>query len=177
MRLADHGGGERGSIDLTERSHNGLPDAATHIDGSAWCAPYRRPHRTCPLRTSPISGPGRRLGARDGSNPTKMQDVPHVLIVDAMSEVAIQPGAVVSKVVHRGDGMNVTVFGFDAGEELTEHQAARAAVVQVLSGRLRFTVDREEVELAPSSWLHMTPGTPHSLVATEPTIMLLTLVG
>jgi quercetin dioxygenase-like cupin family protein len=79
--------------------------------------------------------------------------------------------------VHRGDGVNVTVFGFDAGEELTEHQAARAAVVQVLSGRLRFIVDSEELELAPGSWLHMTPGTPHSLVATEPTIMLLTLVG
>ena len=28
---------------------------------------------------------------------------------------------VVSNVVHRGDGMNVTVFGFDSGEELTEH--------------------------------------------------------
>lgn len=100
-----------------------------------------------------------------------------VVIVDPPSEVAIQPGAVVSKVVHRGDGMNVTVFGFDAGEELTEHQAARAAVVQVLSGRLSSTVDREEHELVPGSWLHMTPGIPHSLVATAPTIMLLTLVG
>ena len=106
-----------------------------------------------------------------------MQDMPHVLVIDPPSEVAIQPGAVVSKVVHRGDGMNVTVFGFDAGEELTEHQAARAAVVQVLSGRLRFTVDSEGLELASGSWLHMTPGTAHSLVATDPTILLLPLVG
>jgi quercetin dioxygenase-like cupin family protein len=67
--------------------------------------------------------------------------MPYSLIIDPTGEVAIQAGAVVSKVVHRCDGMNVTVFGFDAGEELTEHQAARAAVVQVLSGRLRFTVD------------------------------------
>jgi quercetin dioxygenase-like cupin family protein len=100
----------------------------------------------------------------------------HVLIIDPPSEMAIQPGAVVSKVVHRGDGTNVTVFGFDAGQELTEHQAARAAVDQVLSGRLRFTVDDEEFELPPGSWLHMTPGTHHSLVAAEPTIMLLTLI-
>jgi quercetin dioxygenase-like cupin family protein len=103
--------------------------------------------------------------------------MPHFLINDPPNEVVIQPDAVVSKVVHRGDGMNVTVFAFDAGQELTEHQAARAAVVQVLSGRLRFTIDGEELELAPGSWLHMAPGTPHSLVATEPTIMLLTLVG
>jgi quercetin dioxygenase-like cupin family protein len=103
--------------------------------------------------------------------------MPYSLIIDPTREVAIQAGAVVSKVVHRSDGMNVTVFGFDADEELTEHQAARSAVVQVLSGRLRFTVDGEELDLAPGSWLHMTPGTPHSLVATERSVMLLTLVG
>jgi quercetin dioxygenase-like cupin family protein len=103
--------------------------------------------------------------------------VPHSVIADPAGEVAIQSGAVVSKVVHRGDGMNVTVFGFDAGEGLTEHQAARAAVVQVLSGRLRFTVDGEPVELGPGSWLQMAASTPHSLIASEPTAMLLTLLG
>jgi quercetin dioxygenase-like cupin family protein len=103
--------------------------------------------------------------------------VPHSLIVDHPSEVVIQPGAVVSKVVHRGDGMNVTVLGFDSGEELTEHQASRAAVVQVLSGRLRFTDDGEELNLGPGSWLQMAPGTPHSLIASEATVMLLTLIG
>jgi quercetin dioxygenase-like cupin family protein len=103
--------------------------------------------------------------------------MPHALVTDPASEVAIQTGAVVSKVIHRGPGMNVTVFGFDAGEGLTEHQAARVAVVQVLSGQLRFTVDGDELDLAPGSWLHMTPGAPHSLVAVEPTVMLLTLVG
>lgn len=102
--------------------------------------------------------------------------MPHTLIADPAAEVTLQPGAVVSKVVHRGDGLNVTVFAFDVGEELTEHQAGRTAVVQVLSGRLRFTVDGEPLDLAAGSWLHMAAGTPHALVATEPTVMLLTLV-
>ena len=101
----------------------------------------------------------------------------HTLIADPASEVTVQAGAVVSKVVHRGDGLNVTVFAFDAGEQLTEHQAARAAVVQVLSGRLRFTVDGEQLDLGPGSWLHMAPDAPYSLVATEPAVMLLTLIG
>jgi quercetin dioxygenase-like cupin family protein len=73
--------------------------------------------------------------------------------------------------------LNVTVFGFDAGEHLTEHRAARAAVVQVLSGRLRFIVDGEELDLVDGSWLHMPPGAPHSLVSIEPSVMLLTLFG
>jgi quercetin dioxygenase-like cupin family protein len=101
--------------------------------------------------------------------------MPHVVVTVA-DQVAIQPGSIVSKVVHRDDELNVTVFGFDAGEGLTEHQASRVAVVQVLSGRLRFTVDGEDLDLGPGQWLHMSPGTPHALEAIEPTVMLLTLL-
>ena len=104
------------------------------------------------------------------------ESVTHAVIRDIATAVDIQSGAVVSKVVHRDDGVNVTVFGFDAGQELTEHQAARAAVVQVISGRLRFTADGEELDAGPGFWLHMAPNTPHALLATEPTIMLLTLL-
>src|ERR1039458_450334 len=93
--------------------------------------------------------------------------MPHVAL-PAADQVAIQPGSVVSKVIHRDDELNVTVFGFDTGEGLSEHQASRSAVVQVLSGRLSFTVDGEELDLGPGLWLHMSPGTPHALEATEP---------
>jgi len=102
--------------------------------------------------------------------------VTHTAVHDIVTSVEIQEGSVVSKVIHRDEGLNVTVFGFDTGQELTEHQAARAAVVQVMSGRLRFTAEGAEMDAGPGFWLHMAPNTPHSLVATEPTVMLLTLV-
>jgi len=97
-------------------------------------------------------------------------------VVTPATEVEIQPGAVVSKVVYRDEDLNVTVFGFDVGEGLTEHQASRAAVVQVVSGELSFTVDDAVHELGPGSWLHMAPDTPHALVAKAPTVMMLTLL-
>src|SRR5674536_337290 len=97
----------------------------------------------------------------------------HVAIPDTAAGVTVQPGAVVSKVVHRDDQLDVTVFGFDAGEGLTEHQAA---IVQVLAGRLRFTVEGAELDPGPGFWLQMAPGAPHTLTAVEPTIMLLTLL-
>ena len=100
----------------------------------------------------------------------------HTSIADATKAVTIQPGAVVSKVVHRDDDLDVTVFGFDAGEGLTEHTASRAAIVQVLSGRLRFTVEGEVLDAGPGSWISMSPGATHSRVAEEPTVMLLTLL-
>lgn len=71
--------------------------------------------------------------------------MPHTVLSPA-AEGEIQHGAVVSKLVYREGNLNVTVFGFDAGEGLTEHQGNRAAVVQVLSGALRFTVDGKDQE-------------------------------
>jgi quercetin dioxygenase-like cupin family protein len=102
--------------------------------------------------------------------------MPHITVADATGAVSIQPGAIVSKVIHRDGLVNVTVFGLDAGEELTEHQASSAAIVQVLAGRLRFTADGEELDAGPGFWLHMAPDTPHAVVAVEPTVMLLTLL-
>ena len=102
--------------------------------------------------------------------------MPHAAIADTVAAVTIQEGSVVSKVIHRDEALDVTVFGFDAGEGLTEHQASRPAIVQVLSGRMRFTVDGEELDAGPGFWLHMTAGTPHALVAVEPSLMLLTLL-
>ena len=100
----------------------------------------------------------------------------YVAIPDLPAQVAVQPGAIVSKVVHRDDQLDVTVFAFDSGQELTEHRAARTALVQVISGRLLFTVDGTSLDAGPGFWLRMAAETPHALVATEPTVMLLTLV-
>ena len=135
--------------------------------------------RAVPYRASPnpVYRCHQTPDTRHGHDREHDREVAHTLISDPASEVTIQAGAVVSKVIHRGDGLNVTVFAFDAGEQLTEHQANRAAVVEVLSGRLLFTVDGEQLDLGRGSWLQMAPGAPHSLTATEPTVMLLTLIG
>ena len=102
--------------------------------------------------------------------------MPHVVLSGVAAAVDIQTGAVVSRVIFHDDRTEVTVFGFDAGEGLSEHQASRSAIVQVVKGRLEFIADGEQLDAGPGFWLHMEPGTPHSLTAREPTIMLLTLV-
>ena len=101
----------------------------------------------------------------------------HEIVADLAAVVEIQPGAVVSTVIHRDQTLNVTVFGFDAGEGLTEHTASRTAVVEVLSGRLDLTVDGETYDAGAGFWLRMATGAPHALVAREPTLMLLMLSG
>lgn len=100
----------------------------------------------------------------------------HVALTDVASAIDIQTGAVVSRVIFHNDRTEVTVFGFDAGEGLSEHQAARTATVQVVKGRLEFIAEGELLDAGPGFWLRMDPGAPHSLTAREPTVMLLTLV-
>jgi quercetin dioxygenase-like cupin family protein len=95
---------------------------------------------------------------------------------DVASSIDIQTGSVVSRVIFSDNRIEVTVFGFDAGAGLSEHQASRAAIVQITTGRLEFIADGERLDAGPGFWLHMEPGTPHSLTAREPTVMLLTLV-
>jgi quercetin dioxygenase-like cupin family protein len=77
--------------------------------------------------------------------------------------------------VFDNDELRVVVFAFDRGQELSEHAATTPAVVQVISGRLRITLDDVDHEIHPGSWVHMEAHVNHSVVALEPSVMLLTL--
>ena len=101
----------------------------------------------------------------------------YTAVEDAPGAVEVRAGSIVSKVIYRDETLNVTVFGIGAGEGLTEHTASRTAIVEVLSGRLELTVDGEAYEAGVGFWLRMSEGTPHALVAKEPTVMVLTLIA
>ncbi|HLL89753.1 MAG TPA: cupin domain-containing protein, partial [Tepidisphaeraceae bacterium] len=53
--------------------------------------------------------------------------------------VAYQPGAIVSRVLVKRPTGNVTLFAFDAGQELSEHTAPFDAVLHVVEGRAAVT--------------------------------------
>ena len=60
-------------------------------------------------------------------------------------ELAYQPGAVVSRTIAKARGGTVTLFAFDAGQELSEHTAPFDAFVQVLDGAVELTIGGEKV--------------------------------
>jgi quercetin dioxygenase-like cupin family protein len=97
-------------------------------------------------------------------------------IPDLLGEVDIPRDGTLSRVVHKNDRIRLVVFAFDTDQELTEHRSASAAIVQVPQGRIDFTVAGETHEMDPSSWLYMDPDESHSLVAREPSILVLTLL-
>lgn len=91
-------------------------------------------------------------------------------------EVDIVAQSTVSKVVANEGPLRLVVFAFDTGEELTEHTASVPVVLQILTGSATVEANGDEVELRTGGWLFLEANEPHSVVAGEPTKMLLTMV-
>jgi quercetin dioxygenase-like cupin family protein len=83
---------------------------------------------------------------------------------------------IISRTVHNDDRINVTVFGFAAGQELTEHTASKPAVLHFLQGQARLTLGADTLDAKAGTWVHMPAHLPHSVHAQTPTIMLLLLL-
>ena len=91
-------------------------------------------------------------------------------------EVAAQPGQIVSRTLAQNPYVSVTLFAFAEGEEISTHDSAGDAMVQVLEGTGRFTVGGEEHLVHAGEALVMPAGIPHAVFAPEAFKMLLTVV-
>ena len=91
-------------------------------------------------------------------------------------ELAYQPGAIVSRTIAKAKGGSVTLFAFDAGQELSEHTAPFDAFVQVLDGAVELTIGGEKVLARRGETVRMPAGIPHAVRAVEAFKMLLTMV-
>lgn len=90
--------------------------------------------------------------------------------------VAYQDGAVVSRTIINKPAGTVTVFAFDKGERLSTHSAPFDALLQVVEGSGRITIeDQAYVVRAPESII-MPADRPHSVVAEERFKMVLVMI-
>ena len=88
----------------------------------------------------------------------------------------IPADSIVSRSVYRDETVQVTLFGFAAGQELSEHTAARPAILHFIAGEGTVTLGAAVKEAGPGSWVHMPAHLPHSIVAHTPLSMLLILL-
>jgi quercetin dioxygenase-like cupin family protein len=71
-------------------------------------------------------------------------DATSLQFVDLLAACPIVPGAIVSKPLLNLPEGKVVLFAMDAGQEISDHRAPFVSTVQVLDGRLRFTVESTE---------------------------------
>ena len=82
-------------------------------------------------------------------------------------QIDYQPGQVVSKTLVQNDKVSMTIFSFDKGEEISTHAAGGDAMVTVLEGTGRFTVDGEVFLLNEGETLIMPKDIPHAVYGEE----------
>ena len=90
--------------------------------------------------------------------------------------VEYQEGQVVSKTLVQNDYVSMTIFSFDKGEEISTHAAGGDAMVTVLEGTGRFTVDGVEHLVHAGEVLVMPAKKPHAVYAPEAFKWMLTVV-
>jgi quercetin dioxygenase-like cupin family protein len=103
-----------------------------------------------------------------GGEPAEVQRV-----VDLVS---YQEGSVVSRIIVKRETGNVTLFAFDAGQELSEHTAPFDALVQVLEGEAAITVAGQPYRVRTGEMILMPARQPHALQAVSRFKMLLTMI-
>ena len=77
--------------------------------------------------------------------------------------------------VFKTDGMRIVLIALHKDAEMKKHTADGMISVQVLEGQLLFTTEDQSVELGQGKMLALHKNIPHSVLAQEETIFLLTL--
>ena len=100
---------------------------------------------------------------------------PRFCIRQLSQELPVPLSGKQSKLMLDDDRSKVILFAFAVGAGLAEHVAPLPATIQIISGEASMTVGDEAVTGRAGTWIEMAAKTPHSIEATTPLIMLLTL--
>lgn len=84
--------------------------------------------------------------------------------------------SVVSKTLLDKPAGTLTLFAFDAGQNLSEHTAPYDAVIQVVDGRAVVTIDGTDHDVLTGQMIIMPANIPHAVRAEERFKMLLTMI-
>ena len=105
-----------------------------------------------------------------------MTEDTHTFIADLSALVTPVERGIHSQTLLDAPDLRLIAFAFAPGEELSEHTAARSAVVHVLDGEGEAVVGGEAHEIGPGAWFRMDARVAHSIHARTPLRMLLYLL-
>jgi quercetin dioxygenase-like cupin family protein len=78
--------------------------------------------------------------------------------------------------VFQDDGIKPAIVGFSQGQELSEHTAAKPAMLFFVKGEASVGLGDDTQEAQAGTWVHMPAGLKHSVRAKTPVVMVLLLL-
>ncbi len=97
-------------------------------------------------------------------------------ILDLAKEAEPPADGILSRTIFQDDRLKAVVFGFGPGQELSEHTAAKPALLFFVKGEGSVGLGDDTQEAQPGTWVHMPAGLKHSIRARTPLVMLLVLL-
>ena len=99
-----------------------------------------------------------------------------VVVENLLKQLEIPTDGTLSRTIHRDDHVKIVLFGFSGGQELSQHTAAVPAIIEILQGEARVTLDNVAKELSAGAFVFMDAQLPHAIYAKTPLVMLLTML-
>lgn len=106
----------------------------------------------------------------------KMKNIEKAKVLTLASEVDYLQGQVVSKTLVQNDNVSITLFAFEKDEEISTHESGGDAMVTILEGTGRITVDGVQHILQKGESIVMPAKIPHAVYGLERFKMLLVVV-
>ena len=97
-------------------------------------------------------------------------------ILDLAHEAEPPADGILSKTVFQDERVKAVVFGFGQGQELSEHTAAKPAILIFVKGEATVGLGEDVQEARVGTLIHMPAGLKHSVSAKTPAVMLLLLL-
>lgn len=101
---------------------------------------------------------------------------PSTIFADLVAEVEPPSDGTLSRTIYQDDQLKAVLFGFAAGQELSEHTASMPAIMHFLRGEANVSLGPDTHQANAGTWIHMPAQLPHSIHAKTPTVMLLLLL-
>ena len=79
-------------------------------------------------------------------------DKSYVFLADLAHEVEPPADGTLSRTLYQDAKLKAVLFGFAAGQELSEHTASTPAVMHFLSGEATVTLGDDVTEVGPGAW-------------------------
>lgn len=105
-----------------------------------------------------------------------IKNMNHEEVLSLAGQVNAGNGQIVSKTLAQNKAVSVTLFAFAKGEEISTHDSIGDAMVTVLEGTGRFTVNGTDHLVHAGEALVMPAKKPHAVYAEESFKMMLTVI-
>ena len=105
-----------------------------------------------------------------------MKTIEKSKVFSVSDSIEYAAGSIVSKVIAKQQGGNITLFAFDKGQGLSEHSAPYDALVQVIDGEAEITIDKKPHQVKTGESIIMPANIPHTVNAAERFKMQLTMI-